>query len=154
VLIEQSALAPVEPPLSSLGGEARLLAIGIGDAEGTEAGCNIFGSAMRPPSPVHLRAERVPGGDLRVSWVRRSRAGWSWISGSDTPLGEEAESYRLTLSGIGFERSATVGAAYYLYTAEAQAADGLTGSLTISVTQTGTVASSRATTLVVNGLGE
>jgi hypothetical protein len=66
---------------------------------GRRGGAAVDGEAMRPPSPVHLRAERRTNGDLALSWVRRSRNGWVWLSGSDTPLGEESESYRLTLAG-------------------------------------------------------
>ena len=29
----------------------------------------------------------------RSNWVRRSRSGWLWIDGAETPLGEAAESY-------------------------------------------------------------
>src|SRR3712207_4858028 len=105
---------------------------------------------MRPPSPVHLRAERLANGDLAFAWARRSRAGWVWLSGSDTPLGEETESYRLTLASEGFERSVTVAAPAYLYGAAAQAADGLAGPLAVEVVQLGTSAPSRPASLVTN----
>jgi hypothetical protein len=98
---------------------------------------------MRPPSPVHLRAARRANGDLALSWVRRSRNGWVWLSGGDTPLGEETESYRLTLAGESFRRSLTVAAPAYLYTAAEQAADGLSGPLSFEVVQLGTSAASR-----------
>jgi hypothetical protein len=142
-LIEAESLAVVEAPLAAIGGDAQLLAGGIGDSEGAPAVRRIEGEAMRPPSPVHLRAERRENGDLALSWVRRSRNGWAWLSGSDTPLGEEAESYRLTLAGAGFDRSVTVPAPAYLYTAAEQAADGLAGPLTYTVVQLGTSAASR-----------
>ena len=97
----------------------------------------VAGEALRPPAPVHLRAERLANGDLYLSWVRRSRSGWVWLSGSDTPLGEESESYRLTLSGAGsgagFVRSVTVAAPAYLYSAAEQSADGLAGPLTVEL---------------------
>ena len=107
-LIEAESLAVLEAPLGSLGGEARLLAQGLGDPEGVLAVRTVTGEAMRPPPPVHLRAQKLANGDLALSWVRRSRSGWVWLSGSDTPLGEESEGYRLTLAGEGFERSVTV----------------------------------------------
>ena len=103
---------------------------------------------MRPPPPVHLRAERLANGDLALSWVRRSRNGWVWLSGSDTPLGEEIESYRLTLSGEGFGRGVTLATPAYLYTAAEQAADGLEGPLTVEVVQLGTSAPSRPASIV------
>ena len=150
VLIEAESLAVVEAPLGSLGGEARLLAQGLGDPEGVVAVRTVAGEAMRPPAPVHLRAERLAGGDLALSWVRRSRSGWVWLSGSDTALGEESESYRLTLAGPGFERSVTIPAPAYLYTAAQQAADGLAGPLSVEVVQLGTSAPSRPASLITD----
>jgi hypothetical protein len=142
-LIEAESLAVVEAPLSALGGEARLIATGLGDPEGVPSLRQVDGEAMRPPSPVHLRADRLANGDWALRWVRRSRNGWVWLSGSDTPLGEEIERYRLTLAGDGFERTVTVPSPDYLYTAAEQAADGLAGPLTIQVVQLGTSAPSR-----------
>jgi len=150
VLIEAESLTAVEAPLGSLGGEARLLGQGLGDPEGVLAVRTVAGEAMRPPAPVHLKAERLAGGDLALSWVRRSRAGWVWLSGSDTPLGEETESYRLSLAGAGFERSLTVPGPAYLYSAAEQAADGLSGPLTVAVVQLGTSAPSRPALLVTD----
>jgi hypothetical protein len=147
-LIEAESLATVDVPLGALGGEARLLATGLGDADGAPALRQVSGEAMRPPAPVHLRAERRTNGDLALSWVRRSRNGWVWLSGSDTPLGEESESYRLTLAGAGFERRLTLASPDYLYTAPEQAADGWAGPLAIEVVQLGTSAPSRPAALV------
>jgi hypothetical protein len=149
-LIEAESLAVIEAPLGSLGGEASLLAQGLGDPEGVLAVRTVAGEAMRPPAPVHLRAQRLAGGDLALSWVRRSRSGWVWLSGSDTALGEETESYRLTLAGEGFTRSVTLAAPAFLYTAAEQAADGPTGPLSVEVVQLGTSAPSRPATLVTD----
>ena len=142
-LIEAESLAEVAAPLGSVGGEARLIAAGLGDPEDVSVLKTVTGEALRPPAPVHLRARRLANGDLALSWVRRSRNGWVWLSGSDTPLGEETESYRLTLSGFGFARSVTLTSPAYLYSAAEQAADGLTGPLAIDVVQLGTSAPSR-----------
>ncbi|HEX8481065.1 MAG TPA: phage tail protein [Allosphingosinicella sp.] len=148
-LIEAESLAEVEAPLGSLGGEARLLAAGLGDPEGVAAIRPVTGEAMRPPAPAHLRSEVLANGDVALSWVRRSRSGWVWLSGSDTPLGEESESYRLTLSGEGFERSVTLAAPAYLYTAAEQAADG-PGPVTAEVAQVGTSAASRPASIPID----
>jgi hypothetical protein len=148
-LIESDSLAVVEAPLGSLGAEARLLAQGLGDPDGVLAVRTVAGEAMRPPAPVHLRAQRLPDGGLALSWVRRSRAGWVWLSGSDTALGEESESYRLSLAGGGFERSVALAAPAFLYTAAEQAADGVSGPLNVEVVQLGTSAPSRPASLIV-----
>lgn len=49
------------------------------------------GRGLRPFSPVHLQAVREqPSGDVRLSWIRRTRLGGdSWVA--DVPLGEEVE---------------------------------------------------------------
>lgn len=145
VLIERQSLAVLEPPPGAVGGEVRLIGHGIGDAEaGIMLSLNLTGEALRPPSPVHLRAVRRSSGDIDIRWVRRSRQGWTWGSGNDTPLGEETERYRLTLSSAGFERAVTLSAPAYIYTFAEQAADGLVGPLSVVAAQIGTAASSRA----------
>jgi hypothetical protein len=149
-LIEAEGLAVVEAPLGALGGEARLLAQGLGDPEGVLAVRTLAGEGMRPPAPVHLRAQRLANGDLVLSWVRRSRAGWVWLSGIDTALGEETESYRLTLAAGDFARSIALAAPAFLYTAAEQAADGVAGPLSVEVVQLGTSAPSRPATLVTD----
>jgi hypothetical protein len=148
-LIEAESLAEVAAPLGSLGGDARLIASGLGDPGGVAALRTVSGEALRPPAPVHLRARPLANGDLALSWVRRSRNGWVWLSGSDTPLGEETESYRLTLSGPGFARSVTVTEPAYLYSAAEQAADALAGPLAVEIVQLGTSAPSRPASLTV-----
>jgi len=148
-LIETGNLAVLEAPAGSLGGEARIMAAGIGDlAEAALASVAIEGASLQPPSPVHLTARETDVGDLDISWVRRSRQGWTWVSGSDTPLGEEAERYRLAITGSDFARTIEPGAPGYLYTAAERAEDGA-GPIQISVSQTGTFAASRPAILAI-----
>jgi len=53
--------------------------------------------AQLPLSPVHLRAARLPSGDVYLSWVRRSRIDAdNWLS-EDVPLGEAYERYRIEI---------------------------------------------------------
>jgi hypothetical protein len=149
LLIERAALLALDVPVSAIGGEARVLAKGLGDAAPAEAACPIRGEALRPPSPVHLGAAFEPNGDLRLSWVRRTRSGWAWLDGGETPLGEERELYRLRLSAPGLERSVEVGEPAYVYAAAQRIADGAAGPVTFSVSQVGTYAASRPAILVV-----
>src|SRR3546814_20920767 len=68
------------------------LASGAGATEApADAEVLLTGASVLPPSPVHVRAESLPGVDLRVRWIRRSRAGWRWLDGVDVPLAEERE---------------------------------------------------------------
>lgn len=143
VLIEPDCLAPITLPVARLGGTLLLRAEGIGDviapAEDTAA---IEGAALLPPSPVHFAAERLSNGDLRLSWVRRSRDGWTWRDGDDAPLDEAQEAYALSLNG----RVVTLHAPSCLYPAAEQAADG-GPPFAISIRQIGSRGLSRPTQL-------
>jgi hypothetical protein len=140
-LLDSASFALLAPPAEGIGGVVKVRAVGLGDeSHPSEAGAAILGSALQPPSPVHLKTQPDGSGGLRIGWVRRSRLGWTWASGTDTPLGEEAEAYRLTLSGPGFERTVTLGTPGYTYTAQERAADGPPGPIEIAVMQIGTFA--------------
>jgi hypothetical protein len=149
-LVQPEALATIEAPAAALGTTARLIGLGVGDApEGVEAQASVTGEALRPPSPVHLRAERLAGGDLAIRWVRRSRSGWLWSDGGDAPLGEETERYRLRLQGEGFVREVETEVPSWTYLAAAQAADGA-AAFDIQVAQLGTFAASRPARISVS----
>jgi hypothetical protein len=78
---------------------------------------------LRPLAPCHARATRS-GGDILISWIRRSRFDTEGWEAGDVPLGEEAEAYRLQiLSGGTVKRAANINTAQYLYTAAEIAAD-------------------------------
>ncbi len=51
---------------------------------------------LRPLNPVHVNVKEV-GGQVEISWIRRTRIGGDSWSGLDVPLGEEAERYRVQL---------------------------------------------------------
>ena len=130
------------------GGTVKVAALGLGDADAVEAAATIRGEALIPPTPVHLRAERADGG-LAVRWVRRSRAGWRWTSGSDVPLAEESERYTVrVLDGDRLVRGTEVAEPGWTYDAATIAADGTAGTIvTIEVAQVGTRAAGRAARL-------
>ncbi|MGR4865194.1 baseplate multidomain protein megatron [Caulobacter sp. LARHSG274] len=93
--------------------------------------------SARPWSPVHLRA-RVQGGDVAVSWIRRTRlAGDGWDA--EVPLGEEREVWRVEiLDGETVVRTAETTTPAFIYTAAQRAADfaaGPTGALAVRVAQ-------------------
>jgi hypothetical protein len=106
------------------------------------------GEALRPPSPVHLRANPSTGGQLEASWVRRSRHGWAWLDDMDAPLGEARELYRVALDGTLGRIEAETSASAIIFTA-AQLAPLGTGSATLAVHQLGDLAPSRAATLPI-----
>lgn len=82
------------------------------------------GIGLRPYAPVHLRARRGAGGDIAVSWIRRTRIGGDVWDNSDVPLGEEAERYELDiLDGGAVVRTLTAAAPSAVYTAADETAD-------------------------------
>lgn len=153
VLIESDALLPVDLPAAMTGGEARLLATGIGDGiDGVMASATAIGEAVRPPAPAHLSIARMPDGAAVLRWVRRSRLGWAWIDGVDAPLGEQAERYEITVRPAGLiPRSAESARPEWRYDADAIAADRAAGAATaeLSVVQLGTLARSREAVLTL-----
>ena len=96
---------------------------------------------MRPPSPISLVAEIQSDGRLFLSWIRRSRLGWLWPSGTDLPLGESVERYRVVVEGSGETLTFTPSEPQLAVPAEALA--GMTGTVTINVSQIGDFAESR-----------
>jgi len=143
-LIASDRLVTLTAPEGSIGGTAQMSAHGIGDPADVVAAKAIEGAALRPPAPVHLTAARQADGGILVRWVRRSRDGWSWPNGADTPLGEQAEAYRLDISGDGFARQVALSEPAFLYSATAQAADGAAAPIGFAIVQLGTYAASRA----------
>ncbi|TCG08384.1 hypothetical protein BZM27_12690 [Paraburkholderia steynii] len=91
------------------------------------------------PLPPHLfRAN--PGSisaanDITLSWFRRARVFYQWVSGADVPLDQQTEAYMLTISdGSGnVKRTVTVSAATsYIYSAANISTDGFTTGNTIN----------------------
>jgi hypothetical protein len=78
---------------------------------------------LRPLSPCHLRARR-DGSDVVFTWLRRTRIdGDSWDL-AEVPLGEEAETYAVSIiDGALVKRSLYVSDATYRYGAAQIAAD-------------------------------
>jgi hypothetical protein len=97
--------------------------------------------AVTPLSPVHVRARRV-GGDMLITWIRRSRANGDDLSAAEIALDEPFERYRMTLSlGGNLLRRAEVDGPEFIYSAAMQSADGLAGEqfLTAQIEQMGRI---------------
>ncbi len=83
------------------------------------------GNGLRPYAPAHLRAAQTPGGDLALSWIRRTRVdGDSWDL-ADVPLAEEREAYLIRVKrGDTVLREVNTTAPLWSYSASAQSQDG------------------------------
>ncbi|MFQ6548838.1 glycoside hydrolase/phage tail family protein [Aestuariibius sp. 2305UL40-4] len=93
------------------------------------------GVGLRPYRPCHLRLAH-DGGDIRASWIRRTRIdGESW-AGLDVPLGEERESYLVRVTANGkVIRETIVSSPDWIYQAAEQASDGILSNGEIAVAQ-------------------
>ncbi|MEM9270590.1 MAG: host specificity protein, partial [Pseudomonadota bacterium] len=94
------------------------------------------GVGLRPYAPVHLKAERASGGDITLTWIRRTRTdGDSWL-GLDVPLGETSELYivRILVGGTP-RREIFASQPTHIYTAAEQSVDGAGGDIRFEVAQ-------------------
>ncbi|MGR3435036.1 MAG: baseplate multidomain protein megatron [Shimia sp.] len=93
------------------------------------------GLGRRPLRPVHLRKVRE-GGDVRLSWTRRTRQGGDPWTERDVPVGEGIEAYLVRIgTGTGLLRELTVTAPSLVYTAAERAADGMPAQVHAEVAQ-------------------
>ena len=135
-----AALQQIDLPASARG-LLRYYRFGPTDA-GYDAAATVLqtqafsGIGLRPYAVAHLKAGRDAAGAVALNWVRRTRQeGDSWES-VEVPLAEASESYLLRLtSGANTFREVTVSAPEWSYTPAMQAADGMSGPVTIAVAQ-------------------
>lgn len=127
VLLDPARLAAVDLGLDAIGAPVRFRATGSGDSPGgADTTVVLAGNALLPLSPVHLRAAVAADGSLALRWTRRSRAGFGWQDGTDAPLGEEREEWRVEVVADGsIRRSVTVASSQWTYSAADRLADGL-----------------------------
>jgi hypothetical protein len=102
-----------------------------------KADLTVRGVGLRPYAPVHLRAERA-GGDIALSWIRRTRRGGDAWSSAEVPLAEDTEAYVVrVLDGAAVKRTIDATSPAATYDAAAQAADfgGAISTITFDVAQ-------------------
>jgi len=94
------------------------------------------GNGLRPYAPVHLRVRAGAGGDLDVTWTRRTRIGGDSWTGLDVPLSEAYEAYIVRVyDGGQMRREAVVSQPGWTYGAAQRAADGVGQSFELQVAQ-------------------
>ena len=139
VLID-AAVAQLPVPLSGLGLERTYRAGPVEKAYTSSSYVEMMstpaGVGLRPLSPVHAQIWQEPGGDIRATWVRRTRVGGDSWHLQDVPLGETSETYaiRIEAGGIVLREDQTA-TPDYTYTAAMQTEDGATGALDLWVAQ-------------------
>ena len=95
----------------------------LGDASYQSATHPFRGAALKPLSPVHVRGRRS-GGDIAITWIRRSRIGGDSWSSAEVPLAEDFERYEVDiLSGGAVVRTIVTSAPAATYGVTEQTAD-------------------------------
>lgn len=130
VVVLNSALVPVAITESDVGLPANWRigpsTVAAADPLNLQLAFTPSGRGLRPFSPSQLRGVPQPGGDLSLTWLRRTRAssGDSWVL-VDVPLGETTEAYDLEiLNGAAVVRTVPgLAVPSFLYTASMMAAD-------------------------------
>jgi hypothetical protein len=79
----------------------------------------------KPYAPAHLKGTRNTGGDLAMTWTRRTRLEAPWSDGVDAPLGEATEDYQIDIldGGGTLKRTLSAGTGAITYLATDQVAD-------------------------------
>ena len=103
-LLTPASLIAIELPTEMVGASVQVRPNGLADDDHPGVSMTLSGEALRPSSPVNLKATLDEGG-LTLSWTRRSRLGWAWVDGLDAPLSETVELYRVEISGTASELS-------------------------------------------------
>jgi Terminase large subunit, T4likevirus-type, N-terminal len=96
VLLDQGAMLAVPLPLERQGQTVLLRANGAGDAAAVPVAATLDGAGIRPLLPVHLSWRRQAG-QLHLSWIAQSRAGFGWPDLADVPIGESRLAFRAVL---------------------------------------------------------
>lgn len=96
----------------------------IGQGSYVETQHTYKGLGLRPLSPAHVRGVRTGGGDLEISFVRRTRTGGDSWEIPDVPLGEESEHYEIdVMDGATVRRTLSATSPATSYGAAEQVAD-------------------------------
>ena len=110
--------------LSEVGTDVDFKAITAGRTTGFPFGYSYTGASLKPYAPCHLQAVKESNGDWTLSWVRRTRVGGGWTSGTSIPLSEDSEEYELDLSdGVDTVTKTVTAATTYTWTQAAQVTD-------------------------------
>ncbi len=96
----------------------------IGDASYAGRVYAYTGAGLRPLAPVQVRASRTVGGDIVLTWIRRTRVGGDSWDTAEVPLAEDSERYEVDIfSGATLMRTLTSTTSAVTYNAAQQVAD-------------------------------
>ena len=114
----------------------------IGDASYVVTQHAFKGLGRRPLSPARVKGARAVGGDLTVTWERRTRIGGDSWDVAEVPLGEDSEAYEVEImSGVVVKRTIFAAVPAAVYTAAQQVSDfgSVQGAVSVRVYQKSTL---------------
>ena len=114
----------------------------IGDASYVVTQHAFKGLGRRPLSPARVKGARAVGGDLTVTWERRTRIGGDSWDVAEVPLGEDVEAYEVEImSGVVVKRTILAAVPAAVYTAAQQVSDfgSVQGAVSVRVYQKSTL---------------
>jgi len=98
VFVSLYTAAPQDFGLSDVGVAQSFKAITAGRTNGLPFGYTFAGQSLLPYAPTALEGAKDAGsGDWALSWIRRTRLGGAWTSGTAIPLGEATEEYEVEI---------------------------------------------------------
>ncbi len=101
-------------------------AVTLGSSLGSAAAIDFIYTArsLKPLSPSHIVGVRDGGGNISISWIRRTRVGGELRDGADVPLSEEFEKYEIDIfNGIIVVRTLALTTAAASYSSAQQVTD-------------------------------
>jgi hypothetical protein len=141
VLVD-GALARLDLDVAAVGAPASLRIgaadVALSDPSVVEVGTTPGGAGLLPLAPVRIAARRDVSGDVRITFIRRTRVGGDRFDAPEVPLGEAAEAYAVrVLAGATEVRRFDVAVPAVTYAAADQFADfgALPATLEVSVRQ-------------------
>jgi hypothetical protein len=151
-LLDAAAPYVVGVSAGELGTILHLTASGSGDPSPVSVNTLVTGQAMMPLAPVHGCSRADSSGRRLIGWTRRSRIGWAWLDGSDAPLGEESERYRIEIRAAtgALLRTAETMQPYWTYLASDFLADAVGAPLKAQICQVGTFGASRPLIIAID----
>jgi hypothetical protein len=153
VLLDTPALAAVQASVGMIGQTLQARPTGPFDGGADSQALMVKGTSLQPLAPVHVRM-RQEGGDIVITWTRRSRGGFAWLDFVDAPLSEVREAYhlRILLDDV-VVREQEVIETQFRYDFSDRVADGGGGTVGVEIAQLSAVAGpgrAAAAVLVVN----
>jgi hypothetical protein len=99
VLLSEAWVRRVPMDSSEIGVERLYKAVTLRDTLNNSPTIRFVNTAkgLEPYSPVKLAGGRDGAGNLRISWIRRTRIGGGWRDLLDVPIGEETQSYSVEI---------------------------------------------------------